>query len=261
MLSPRMIPMSVIPASCRSSTQYRTFGLFTSGRSCLGPVWVRGRRCVPWPPVKTTPFIRCPSCPPALRGRSGTSYQGIAPPCRHRGTSRTGAAPSEVRGRWDEQGLRMRREAVPLSREFRAAVHVERLRPPPFVERPSTAVEDVVRREEAQPDAERVARLRDFPRGVGVDELRLIRMGLARVHARYRRGQEDRLRMSVADERDRRDEVAQVQRDEAVHRVARVRADRIEPAAFRLSEEMLPEEAARADHEDISHVRRIAARG
>src|SRR3989442_12936213 len=99
----------------------------------------------------------------------------------------------------------MRREDVPLSREFRAAGHVERLRPPPFVEWPPTAVEDVVRRKEDQPDAERVARLRDFPRGVGVDELRLIGVGLARVHARYRRGQEDRLRTSVPNEGDRRD--------------------------------------------------------
>src|SRR6266487_5352034 len=58
MMSPRITPMSVIPATRKSSRQYRMFGLFASGMSCFGPVCVRGRSRVPWPPERMSPFIR-----------------------------------------------------------------------------------------------------------------------------------------------------------------------------------------------------------
>src|SRR6266550_642236 len=55
--SPRITPMSVMPASRRSSRQYRMFGLFASGISCFGPVCVSGRSRVPWPPARMSPFM------------------------------------------------------------------------------------------------------------------------------------------------------------------------------------------------------------
>ena len=60
---PSMIPISVMPASRRSSMQYSMFGLFAIGMSCFGPVCVRGLSLVPYPPARTSPFIS--SSPPA----------------------------------------------------------------------------------------------------------------------------------------------------------------------------------------------------
>src|SRR2546430_16671673 len=49
--------MSVMPASRRSSRQYRMFGWFASGISCFGPVCVSGRSRVPWPPARMSPLM------------------------------------------------------------------------------------------------------------------------------------------------------------------------------------------------------------
>lgn len=53
-------PTSVMPASRNVSKQWNSTGLFATGMSCFGILWVSGRSLLPIPPASTSAFMTAP---------------------------------------------------------------------------------------------------------------------------------------------------------------------------------------------------------
>src|SRR5438046_1274635 len=208
MRSPRITPMSVMPASRRSSRQYRMFGLFASGISCFGPVWVSGRSRVPCPPAKRhfqelqdsrREAVRERRRPDPIRGhvdRRSVSGRAEDPG----GEVEVGIVPAvkETRAR-DEMVGGCREDGV-LARELRLPEAIHGPRDVLFAVPPFRPVEDEVRRDEQipRPDVRR-----DPGKGARRSGIHLpceVPLLLASVHVVHRLGVDDRRRLRLADE-------------------------------------------------------------
>ena len=99
-VSPVTMPISVMPASTMSSMPKNRMGLFATGTSCLALVWVIGRRRVPAPPERMSPFTASflagaasqhPFCSPRTRQPDGLAEVSDGPAAEEHIPARAGA--------------------------------------------------------------------------------------------------------------------------------------------------------------------------
>src|SRR5256885_14709073 len=99
--------------------------------------------------------------------------------------------------------------------------------------------------------AQRRAGLGDFSGSLRVNRSRMFGMGLAAVDVRHRRGEQDDLRSETDERPDRAFEVREVHADSAGNRGSRIGGLDREAAGLRLLDEVLAEEPAASDYQDV----------